>query len=94
MVDLGSRIKKLRIKNNFTQEQVAQRLGLTKSIISAYENGVRMPSYEALITLSRIFHVSTDYLLGVENKNAIDLSGLSQDEIDALKNLIRAMRRT
>lgn len=93
MVELGSKIKNLRKKSNFTQEQLAQRLGLTKSIISAYENGSRMPSYEALITLARIFHVSTDYLLGLENKNTIDLSGLSKDEIDALKNLIRTMKQ-
>ena len=92
MVDLGSRIKTLRIKNSFTQEQLAHRLGMTKSVISAYETGVRMPSYEALITIARIFHVSTDYLLGVENKETIDLSGLSQEEIGAIKNLIRAMK--
>lgn len=92
MIDLGSRIKHLRQKNNYTQDQLAKRLGMTKSVVSAYENGARMPSYEVLITIARIFHVSTDYLLGVESKDSIDLSGLSQDEIDAIRNLIRTMR--
>lgn len=93
MVDLGIRIRNLRIANNFTQEQLAQRLGLTKSVISACETGARMPSYESLITIARIFHVTTDYLLGVENQNLPELSGLTQYEIDALRNLVRAMKK-
>ncbi len=44
-------------------------------------------------TFAKIFHASTDFLLGVENKQDIDLSGLSQEEINALMNLIRAMKR-
>ena len=46
MVDFGNRLKTLRIQNNMTQFQLSQKLGLTKSVISAYENGLRMPSYD------------------------------------------------
>ena len=92
MVDFGHRLKNLRIKNDYTQEKLAQRLGLTKSVISAYETGARMPSYEALITIARIFHVTTDYLLGVENQNTLELSGLTQQQIDALRSLVRTMK--
>lgn len=46
-----------------------------------------------LIDLSKIFKVTTDYLLGLEKKQEIDLSGLTKDEIDALLNLIQAMKR-
>lgn len=92
MVDFGNRLKTLRTQSNLTQEQLAHRLGLTKSVISAYETGSRMPSYDILITISRIFKVTTDYLLGVERKNEIDLSGLSDEEKSALLNLIKAMR--
>ncbi len=92
MVDFGDKLKTLRIQNNMTQEQLAHRLGLTKSVISAYETGARMPSYDILITISRIFKVTTDYLLGVERKNEIDLSGLTDNEKTALLNLIKAMR--
>lgn len=94
MVDFGSTLKSLRLRSDLTQEQLAQKLCLTKSVISAYENGLRMPSYEVLIEISRVFKVSTDYLLGLERKQEIDLSGLTQDEIDALLNLIRAMKRS
>lgn len=93
MVDFGYTLKTLRIQGNMTQSQLAERLGLTKSVISAYETGVRMPSYDVLIHIARIFKVSTDYLLGMENKQDIDLSGLTPDEIDALLQLIQAMKR-
>lgn len=92
MVDFGNTLKTLRIKNDMTQSQLSQKLGLTKSVISAYENGLRMPSYDVLIAIAKLFKVTTDYLLGIENKKEIDLSGLSKEEINALLNLINAMR--
>ncbi|MBQ4536676.1 MAG: helix-turn-helix transcriptional regulator [Lachnospiraceae bacterium] len=93
MVDFGNRLKTLRLRENMTQAQLAQKLGLTKSVVSAYETGLRLPSYDVLIHIAQIYKVSTDYLLGAENKQEIDLSGLSPEETDALINLIRAMKR-
>ena len=93
MVDFGYNLKTLRLQNGLTQVQVAQKLGVTKSVISAYETGIRLPSYDILINISRIFKVSTDYLLGLENIREIDLSGLTEEEIQALLNLIKAMKR-
>ncbi len=93
MVDFGNTLKTLRLRDEMTQAQLSQKLGLTKSVISAYETGLRLPSYDVLIHIAQIFKVSTDYLLGVEHKQEIDLSGLSQAEIDALLNLIKAMRQ-
>lgn len=92
MVDFGNTLKTLRLRKNMTQAQLAQKLGLTKSVISAYETGLRLPSYDVLIHISKIFKVSTDYLLGVESQQGIDLSGISEEEVTALKNLIKAMR--
>ena len=93
MVDFGNTLKTLRLRKNMTQAQLAQKLGLTKSVISAYETGLRLPSYDILIHIATIYNVSTEYLLGIEQKQEIDLSGLSQEEIDALMNLINAMKR-
>ena len=93
MVDFGNTLKTLRLREGMTQAQLAQKLGLTKSVISAYETGLRLPSYDILIYIAKIYSVSTDYLLGLEQKREIDLSGLSQEEIDALLNLIRAMKQ-
>ncbi len=93
MLNFGNTLKSLRLQRNLTQAQLAAKLGLTKSVISAYETDLRLPSYYTLIQISKIFNVSTDYLLGVERKQEIDLSGLSQEEIEALLNLIKAMQQ-
>lgn len=92
MVNFGNTLKTLRVQNGLTQAQLAQRLGLTKSVISAYETGLRMPSYDVLIAIAKLFKVSTDYLLGLEQKQQFDLSGLTEEERLALMNLIKAMK--
>ena len=92
MVDFGNALKTLRLREDMTKAQLAQKLSLTKSVISAYETGLRLPSYDVLIQIAKIFNVTTDYLLGLERKYELDLSGLTQAEIDALLNLIKAMK--
>lgn len=94
MVDVGSRIKKLRVSQKITQNDFASRLGVTKSAISSYENGSRLPSYDILIKISRIFKVSTDYLLGCvdEKSQTVNVSGLSDKQIDSIKSSINTFR--
>lgn len=94
MVDFGNRLRTLRLKANMTQGQLAKKLNLTKSVISAYETDLRLPSYDVLIHIAKIYNVSTDFLLGLEHKQEIDLSGLTQEEIEALLNLIKAMKKS
>lgn len=93
MINLGNTLKGLRVQQNMTQAQLAQKLGLTKSVISAYETGLRLPSYDVLIHIAKIFDVSTDYLLGVEKKQEIDLSGLTQEQSLAIINLIKSIQK-
>lgn len=91
-MDFGSILKELRKKNNLTQQQLANRIGVTKSVISFYELRERAPSPEVLIKLSYIFHVSTDYLLGVEKTKAIDVSGLNDEDIKAVIAIVERLR--
>ena len=84
----------IRIKKKLTQQQLADLLGLTKSVISAYENGLRYPAYDVLIKIARIFKVSTDFLLGVEIKREIDTSGLTDEQVEALIELIDTIRNS
>ncbi|WP_443724328.1 helix-turn-helix domain-containing protein [Pseudoruminococcus massiliensis] len=81
-------------KKKLTQQQLADLLGLTKSVISAYENGLRYPAYDVLIKIARIFKVSTDFLLGVEIKREIDTSGLTDEQVEALIVLIDTIRNS
>ena len=93
-MNFGNRLKTLRIKKKLTQQQLADLLGLTKSVISAYENGLRYPAYDVLIKIARIFTVSTDFLLGVEIKREIDTSGLTDEQVEALIVLIDTIRNS
>lgn len=87
MVEFGERLKKLRKEKRLTQKQLASMIGVQHSIISFYEVGDRIPSVEIIIKLSSVLHVSSDYLLGIEKREVIDISGLSAED----KKLIRSM---
>lgn len=92
MVNMGEKLKSLRIEKKLTQKQIADRIGLAISAVSSYESGSRYPSYDALIKLSRIYHVSTDYLLGITDKRNIDVSGLNDAEIELVSQLVETIR--
>ena len=59
-----NRIKLLREEFNYTQQDLANKLESSKSVIGLYENETRKPSMEVLIKLSEIFNCSIDYILG------------------------------
>ena len=91
-MDFGKVLKQLRTESKLTQQQLAERIGVTKSVISFYEQQERSPSPEVLIKLSAIFHVSTDYLLGIEKEKTIDVSGISQKDVAILTALANSLR--
>ena len=84
MVNMGDKLHSLRIEKNLTQKQVAERIGLAISAVS---------SYEALIKLACMFHVSTDYLLGITNKRSIDVTDLEDSEIELIAQLVDKLRQ-
>ena len=92
MVYFGEKLRMLRKDRKITQQALANQVGVTVSAISAYESGSRYPSYEVLLSLARIFHVSTDYLLGLEKNRCLDVTGLSEREIDILAKTIEIFR--
>lgn len=93
MVDFGTTLKNLRQREGMTQQQLADKLRVTKSVVSYYELQERYPSPEILKKLSAIFHVSTDYLLGLESKETLDLSDLDDEDIVAIKHLVESLRK-
>ena len=92
IVNFGLRLKTLRKQAGLTQQQLAAQLGITKSVVSFYELQARSPSPEVLAKLAVIFHVSADYLLGLDNRETIDVSGLSEKDISALRALAESLR--
>ncbi len=93
MVDMGDKLRSLRMEKKLTQKQVAERIGLAISAVSSYESNNRYPSYEVLLKLARIFHVSTDYLLGMTDKRNIDVTGLDEEEIELLSQIADKFRQ-
>lgn len=89
---MGEKLKSLRLEKNLTQKQLANRIGLAISAVSSYESGSRYPSYEVLIQLARIFHVTTDYLLGITDKRNLDVTGLDDCEIELISQLVDKLR--
>lgn len=73
-LSMGQIIKDLRKKNGFTQEELAERLGITYQAVSKWENDTGMPDISQVVPLASIFGVSTDVLFGVadttENEEA------------------------
>ena len=91
MIPLGEIVGKLRYERKLSQAKLAEKVGLkSSSTIAAYEQGTRLPSLATLIELSRVFRVSTDYLLGVSNEKAdlLDVSGLTPRQIESLNLII------
>lgn len=87
------KLKELRSQAGLTQKQLATQIGVTKSVISYYELQERLPSPEILIKLAAVFHVSADYLLGIEKAKSIDVSGLNDEDIKVVKLMVDTLRK-
>ena len=73
---LGCRINELRLAFGWNQVQLAAKLNITKQTVSNWENENIQPSIEMLMRLAQLFHVTTDYLLGMEEMKTINVEGV------------------
>lgn len=92
MVEFGAKLKQLRKEKNLTQKQLASLIGVQNSVISFYEVGERVPSPEIIIKLATALHVSSDYLLGIEKNESIDVSGLDEHDKMLVRSLVDTLR--
>lgn len=91
----GDNLKRLRQENNLTQEQLAEKVGISKSSISFYEHSKKTPSPDIVAQFSEIFNVSMDVLMGIDKPlkdQCIDVSGLTPKEIAVIESLVDVMR--
>ena len=89
---LNQRIRLLRQARGLSQVELAKRLGVTKQSVSNWENDNIQPSIEMLKQLAQVFSVSTDYLLGLEHTDALDISGLSPEVAGHPRQLVDDLR--
>ena len=90
--DFGLRLKKLRINKKLSQTALGELVGVSKSVISSYENEVHLPPYYVLISMAGVFGVITDYLLGVSGNRSISVDGLTDEQVDAVAAIVRELK--
>ena len=85
---IADRIKTLREKAGLTQTQLAKRLGISRSAVNSWEMSLSTPSSIYLVELSRIFSVSTDSLLSLDDRVKIDITDLNEQEQEIIMKTI------
>ena len=88
MMDFSQKLKALRLGKNYSQQTLADKLSVTKSLISGYEQDLRLPSLDMLIKISNEFGVSTDYLLNLDRQKTINVELLTDAQISIISNII------
>lgn len=89
---IAEKIKALRQARGWTQSELARRMGVTRNGINSWEQGLSMPSLSSLVELARTFSVTTDYLLGLEQLQTINVSGLSERDVAILAEISERLR--
>lgn len=84
----ADRIKELREEKSLTQTELAKKLSVTRSSVNAWEMGISIPSVDKIIDLADFFHVTTDYILGADNRQLIDISPLTPEEREIMHKLL------
>jgi len=91
---IGETIKLLRTKANISQAELARKLDVTRSSVNAWEIGLSTPTTQYVVALTKIFHVSADYLLGIESEMKLVLDCYTAEETEILYRLLRYFDET
>ena len=89
---LHEKIRRLRTAHGITQVELAHRLGVSKQSVSNWESNNIQPSIELLEKIADLFGVTTDYLLGREDLQVLDVSGLTAQQVALLQMLVEDLR--
>lgn len=90
--DRGLRLKALRKKAGLTQKDVATKLGITRSTVSAYERNNKSPSLEMLEGLAVLYHSSVDYILGLDNRTNFFIDDLTDNQQQIILTIVKLLR--
>lgn len=89
----GDVIQTLRKSRNFSQVQLAEKLGISKQTVSNWENNNILPSIDMLLKISNLFSVSCDYLLEQHERTYLEISDLTVEQISHIQQIIDDIKR-
>ncbi|MCI9059925.1 MAG: helix-turn-helix transcriptional regulator [Lachnospiraceae bacterium] len=84
----GDMIRKLRTAHSLNQVQLAGKLGVSKQTVSNWENNNILPSIDMLVKTAEFFSVSTDYLLELDDRRYIEVTGLTDTQLAHVQQII------
>lgn len=85
---LNENIKKFRVAGALSQVELAKKLGVSKQCVSNWENDNVVPSIDMLIKIARLFRVSTDCLLGLDDKKYLEITDLDDVQLAHIQAII------
>ena len=80
MLNIGERIIQLRKQQNLSQQELADKIGASRTIIGNYERNANTPSIEVLLKLAKVFNASVDFLVGEGELSSYDKEVLKRIE--------------
>ena len=94
MFDFGNHLRMLRERYGISQEELGRRVGRAGSVISNYENNIKIPTLDVLTTMARIYNVSLDYLVGFDKKDQVILEGMTDGQRDLIHRLVKELKES
>lgn len=85
---ISDRIKELRARNNTSQTKLAKALNVSRSTVNAWEMDLSMPTIKYVIEMTKIFKVTSDYILELDNSNMININNLSKKQVRVILQII------
>ena len=90
---LSARIRELRCARNISQVEMARLLGVTKQSVSNWENNNIQPSVDMLVKIARLFSVSADYLLCLDGRQVLDVTGRPPESVGHIQQIVDDIRK-
>lgn len=84
----------LREKYGISQEELGRRVGRAGSVISNYENNLKVPTLDVLTTMAAIYNVSLDYLVGFDKKDQVLLNDMTDRQRDLIHRLVKELKES
>ena len=94
MFDFGNHLRMLREKHGISQEELGRRVGRAGSVISNYENNIKIPTLDVLTTMARIYDVSLDYLVGFDKKDQVLLTDMTDEQRDLVRRRVKELKQS